>query len=130
MSQVPVFVPWHVAARDSIAALVPSSRPARIGVLGLLGAGASMLTVAMVWLAAQGDLLVLASGLAGDRLRQQVVGMMGDLALVVFGRETVEIVIRSGEAGAATVALLFAAVSGLALLGFRRAAAVSLRRRG
>jgi hypothetical protein len=130
MGNVQVFVPWHVAARDTVARLVPSARPARIAALGLLGAGASVFTLAMVWLAAQTDLLVLASGLAGDRLRQQVNGVMGELAVMLFGQETLAIVARSGEVGAATVALLFAGVAGLALLGFRRAAAVAVRRRG
>src|ERR1044071_4153040 len=45
MSQVPVFVPWHVSARQTIARYVPQSRSAQIAVGALATSVASVLTV-------------------------------------------------------------------------------------
>src|SRR4051812_10035276 len=47
MSQVPVFVPWHVAARDSALQWLPRSRPARLAVAAMATSAASVLTVAI-----------------------------------------------------------------------------------
>ena len=69
MSQVPVFVPWHVTARDTVARWLPQSRPARVAVAMLATSAASIMTVAILWIATQTDVLVLASGAAGDRVR-------------------------------------------------------------
>src|SRR4249920_1763813 len=44
MSQVPVFVPWHVAARDTVVRWLPQSRPARVAVGALATSAASVLT--------------------------------------------------------------------------------------
>ena len=65
MAQVPVFVPWHVTARQTIAQFIPQSRSARIAVAGLATAVASVLTVGLLWISTQTDVLVVASGAAG-----------------------------------------------------------------
>ena len=74
MTQVPVFVPWHVDGS-------PDRRPVRrhsrgrldIAVGGLATAVASVLTVAILWIATQTDVLVVASGAAGDRAMKGLV---------------------------------------------------------
>jgi len=55
MAQVPVFVPAHVAARDSVARWVPQRGPARIAAAAIFTSAAGLLTLTMVWLATQGD---------------------------------------------------------------------------
>ena len=72
MAQVPVFVPWHVAARDTVAKWLPQSRPARFAVATFATATASVLTLAILWIATQTDVLTVASGAAGDQLRDLV----------------------------------------------------------
>src|SRR5215831_14843239 len=68
MSQVPVFVPWHVAARDTVVRWLPQSRPARVAVAALATSVASILTVTILWIATQADVVTLASGVAANRV--------------------------------------------------------------
>lgn len=66
MSQVPVFVPAHVAARDSVFRWLPSAGPARAAAAVIGTSIAGLLTLAMVWLASRGDAVVFATGLFAD----------------------------------------------------------------
>ena len=74
MAKVPVFVPWHVAARDAVRDAVrewvPESRPARAVAFGLATSVATVLTVGILWIASQTDLLVFATGIAGRDARR------------------------------------------------------------
>src|SRR3954471_8113562 len=64
MAHVPVFVPWHVSARQTLARHAPHPRSARGALGGLATAVASVLTVAILWILTQPDVLVVASGAA------------------------------------------------------------------
>src|SRR4051812_9219046 len=55
MAQVPVFVPAHVAARDSVVRWIPRSNTARIAASVVATSVAGFLTLALVWLATRGD---------------------------------------------------------------------------
>jgi hypothetical protein len=85
LAQVPVFVPWHVAARDSVEqALVswaPQSRPVRLAAYAAASSVFAVFTISLLWLATQANLLAFAGGMAGDRLR----GLLGDVARDVAG---------------------------------------------
>ncbi|HET9423807.1 MAG TPA: hypothetical protein VFO55_00440 [Gemmatimonadaceae bacterium] len=130
MSKVEVFVPWHVAARDSIAAWIPAAGRSRKVAL-VAGAGmAAVLTLVTLALATQSDLLVFAADVLVDRTRDVVVGGMGNLVVGLFGAQAFDAVARYGTLG-------FAAVGGLLLLGaggafasLRALAATASRRRG
>ena len=50
MAQVPVFVPVHVAARDSVSQWLPRAGAARIAAVAVFTSAASALTLAMIWL--------------------------------------------------------------------------------
>jgi hypothetical protein len=129
MAQVPVFVPWHVAARDSLRQWMPESGPARGVALGLAASVASVLTVAIVWLATQTDLLIFATGIVGTRLRELVVNGGRDALLTLFGSQTLALV---GQAGTLGLLLLFAGfivTAGAATFGLRAIALASSRRR-
>ncbi len=69
MAGVPVFVPWHVAARDAAERWLPQARRTRYIVAGLATSVASLVTLAILWVATQTDALVLATGAAGGELR-------------------------------------------------------------
>jgi hypothetical protein len=129
MAQVPVFVPWHVAARESIAQWLPQSRPARILVGTFATSVASVLTVAILWIATQSDVLTLASSAAGDRLQGLVLDAGRAVLTTVFGDQMFAVIQQTGTFGiaAAMLGLLAAAVGSAA--GLRALAAASSRRR-
>lgn len=130
MNKVEVFVPWHVAARDSIASWLPAAGRSR-KVAMVAGAGiAGVLTIATAALATQSDLLVFAADVVTDRARDLVVGGVGNVVVGLFGAQAFDAVARYGAMG-------FVAVGGLLLLGaggtvasLRALAATASRRRG
>lgn len=130
LAQVPVFVPWHVAARDAateaLAAWAPRSRPIRTAAYVAAASVLGVLTAAMLWIATTTDLLTVAGGLAGERLRGLLAGAGRDLAGAILGDAMVASVQAAGPAGLAMAAagFLVAAVGTLAGL---RAVAVARR---
>ncbi|MEO8336930.1 MAG: hypothetical protein ABI664_18240, partial [bacterium] len=62
MARVPVFVPAHVAARDSVARWVPKAAPARAAAAAIFTSAAGVLTLGLIWLATQGDAAVFMTG--------------------------------------------------------------------
>ena len=129
MAEVPVFVPWHVAARDSIRRYAPRSRPARVAALALSSVVASVLTVGILWLVTQTDLVVFATGVAGNRLRELLIGAGRNALVSLFGTQTLALASQSGFAG---LSLLFGGFVGTAIaatFGLRALALASSRRR-
>jgi hypothetical protein len=133
MAQVPVFVPWHVAARDSVRQAVhrwtPASRPARVAVGGLAASVASVLTVGILWIATQTDLLVFATGIAGSRFRELIVNNGRDALLTLFGSQTVALVSQAGTIGLVLCFGGFIAIAAGTAVGLRSLAVASSRRR-
>jgi hypothetical protein len=129
MSQVPVFVPWHVAARQSVARYVPQSRSARIAVGALATAATSVLTIVILWIATQTDALAVASGAASD----QVKGLFFDAGRIVlstvFGDQTFALIQSTGRLGIAAALLGLAAATGASIAGLSALATASSRRR-
>src|SRR4051812_29963403 len=89
MAQVPVFVPWHVAARDQLRAWVPEWKPARVAVAAFAGATGVVLSVALVWLATQTNALAIATDAAGTQVRDWVIGAAQGAAAAVLGEHAV-----------------------------------------
>ncbi len=129
MSQVPVFVPWHVAARDAVAGWVPRSRPARVAVLAGGATMATVLTAAMRWVITQADLVAFTSGVLGSELRDLVTGGLRSLVTTVFGEQLFVAIQQAGMVGLALAIGAFLAAAGGALFGLRRLALASGRRR-
>ena len=133
MAQVPVYVPWHVAARDAVRGAIqrwtPVSRPARIAAVGLAASVASMLTVAILWIATQTDILAFATGIAGERLRELVVSSGRDVMLTVFGPQTVALASQAGTVGLLLLVGGFVGITAAATFGLRTIAVASSRRR-
>jgi hypothetical protein len=130
MAKVPVFVPWHVAARDAIAEWIPAAGQSRRVALAAGGVMAVVLTVLTIAIATQADLLVFVANLAVDRVRDMAVAGVGGVVVNLFGEQTFNAVAQHGAAG-------FAVAGGTMLLGLytafaslRALAASASRRRG
>ena len=128
MAQVPVFVPAHVAARDSVFRWLPQSGSARIaaGIMGTSVAGA--LTVLLVWLASRGDAVMFATGLLSDRVQGLVVDTARTLALSLLGESAVATLQAAGSLGVTLLVLGFLGAALGTVFGLRRLATASSRR--
>jgi len=127
MAQVPVFVPAHVAARDSVRRWLPQSAAARIAALVAAGSGALALTLGMIWVALQGDLFTFATGMLGERVRLAVVGAARDLAVAMLGDAALAALQGLGAMGAALLFLSFLLAAAGTIAGLRRLALAGRR---
>lgn len=129
MSQVPVFVPWHVTARDTASRWLPQSRAARLAVAVLATSAASVFTAAILWVATQTDVLVFASGAAGDELRSLVMSGARALLAVVYGDQASAMIQSMGTVGMAAALTGLGLVAAGSIAGLRALALASSRRR-
>ena len=129
MSQVPVFVPWHVTARDTVSRWLPQSKAARLAVGVLATSAASILTAAILWIATQTDVLVFASGAASDELRSLVMSGARALLAVVFGDQVSAMIQATGTIGMAIALTGLGLVAAGSIAGLRALALASSRRR-
>jgi len=130
LSQVPVFVPWHVTARDAVLRWLPQSRPARIAVTALATSAASMMTVIILWIATQSSVVAVATGAAGDQVVRGLLYNAGHEVLsTVFGDQVFGVIQQTGSLGIAAALLGLVAAAGGSVAGLRALAAASSRRR-
>jgi len=129
MVQVPVFVPWHVTARETIAQYIPQSRSARLAVAALATSAASVLTVAILWIATQTDVLVVASSAAGDQVKGVVFEAGRAILTTVFGDQMFALIQQTGSVGIAAAVLGLIAATGASIAGLRALATASASRR-
>jgi hypothetical protein len=127
MAQVTVFIPAHVAARDSVVRWLPQPGPARIAAAAVLASVAGAMTFAMVWLAAQGDAAIFFTGLLGDRLRAALLSGARDLAVNLLGDAALSAVRASGVVGVALLGAGFVLTAFGTIAGIRRLAHSSNR---
>jgi hypothetical protein len=127
MARVPVFVPAHVAARDTVRRWMPQSARARIAAVVLGTSVAGTLTLAMLWLAMRADAAVFVAGLLGDRFRSAVLDAARDVAVALLGESALSAIQASGAVGASLLVagFLLAAVGTIA--GLRRLAIAGRR---
>lgn len=128
MAQVPVFVPAHVAARDSVTRWLPQAGAARIAAAIVGTSVAGVLTLAMIWLASRGDAVVFMAGLVTDRFGAMISGAARDLAFALLGESAVATLQASGALGVTLLVLGFIGAALGTLLGLRRLATASARR--
>lgn len=127
MSQVPVFVPAHIAARDSVARFIPQAGAARLAATAVLTSTAALLTLGMVWVAMQGDAAVFITGLLGDRVRGAVFGAARDLAVALLGEPALAAIRMSGVVGVALLLVGFLVTAVGTVAGIRRLAVAGRR---
>jgi hypothetical protein len=128
MAQVPVFVPWHVAARDSVARWVPSSPGMRAVAATIVAVVGTLLTGLTLWIATRGDLLAMFTGLAGEGVRSTVSQVAGDVVLALFGPQLAAAVQQVGPLGVALAAGGFVLASAATVFGLRLIATSSRAR--
>lgn len=130
MSQVQVFQPWHVAARDTVSRFVPRSIPARIaaGTIGVVAA--SVLGMVSLWIGSRFGALTFLSGTAFQRGREIVATVAEAMIGAAFGSVALGVFRAMGTAGliVSTLALVLGATA--AVFGVRRLATASSRRSG
>jgi len=129
LAKVPVFVPWHVSARDSAMRWLPQSRSARFAVAATATSVASVITIGILWITTQTDVVALASGAAGDQVRGLFNDAGREVLTTVFGDQMFAIIQRTGTIGVAAALLGLAAAAGASIAGLRALAAASSRRR-
>ncbi|MGH7718654.1 MAG: hypothetical protein ACREON_07410 [Gemmatimonadaceae bacterium] len=116
MSQVQVFVPWHVALLDAVRGWLPRSRPAKVAVGTALGSLAVVLTVASLWLITQLDTALFALTLGLGRVRAAMGSALAEALAGVVGEPGLIALRASGPWGlmvvAAALLLLTAAAAG------------------
>ena len=128
MSRVPVFVPWHVAARDAAVRLVPTTPAARALAAGLVAIVGTVLTGLTLWIATRGDALGMFAGLVGDQAREAATAAMGNAMVAVFGSQVVGAIQQVGSLGIALATGGFIAASLATVFGLRLIATSSRAR--
>lgn len=129
MAQVPVFVPWHVAARDTAGRWLPQSQAGRVAAVGLIGGIGALLTAGTVWLASRGDVVGFVTEAAGTHLRGTAAQVVRDGAVTLFGPAVMDTLQHGGLMGLAAVAGGFLVAATASAFGLR-AIATAARRRG
>jgi hypothetical protein len=129
MQDVTVLVPWHVAARETALGLIPRSRAARVGAAMVALASAAVISVILVWLLTETDVLVFASTIVGSRLRTLIVNASGSLVVALFGHQALAVFLKSGILGLVIVLLGFLGATVGALASLRAIAIAAGRRR-
>ena len=130
MSDVQVFQPWHVAARDAVTRFVPRSFPARVaaGAIGLVAA--SVLGIVSVFIGTRLGMLTFLSGTAFQRGREVVTAVAEGLVGAAFGPVALQLFRAMGTAGLVVSTIALALAGTAAVLGVRRLATASSRRAG
>lgn len=127
MAQVPVFVPAHVAARDSVTRWLPQSSGARVAALAMFSTMAGALTLSMIWLATRGEAVVFMGSLIGDRLSGVVMTAARDAAVALLGDSALAAIRSTGAVGLALLAGGFLLTAIGTVAGLRRLATVNAR---
>lgn len=127
MSKVPVFVPAHVAARDSVARWLPQPGPARVAAAAIFTSAAGLLTLAMVWLATQGEAAVFMTGLLGDRMRGALLTAARDLTVAFLGESALAALRATGAIGLSLLLAAFVLTTFGTVAGIRHLAAAGRR---
>lgn len=127
MAQVPVFIPAHVAARDSVQRWLPTSSAARVAAVAVGTTMAGAFTVAMLWLATRGDAVLFVSGLLSDRVRTAVAGAVRDLAVALLGETALTALQATGAVGTSLLVLGFLLTALGTVAGIRRLATAGRR---
>lgn len=122
MTRVPVFVPWHVAARDSVRHWMPTGSVARAVAAVIVAVVGSLVTGLTLWIATRGDIIASLSGLLGEGARGAVARTAGDLVVALFGRQVFDAVQLVGPLGIGLAAGGFLISSVATVVGLRRIA--------
>ena len=128
MAQVPVFVPWYVAASDAVTPWIPTGRVPRLAAAAITAVVGTVITGGTLWVAARGDLVALLTGLAGEGAQVAAADAAGSLLVAVFGPQVVAVIQQLGAWGLAVAAAGFAAASLATIVGLKHVATTTRAR--
>jgi hypothetical protein len=128
MSQVPVFVPWHVAARDAVTPYIPTSLTLRVAAAAGTAVVGTLITGGAIWVAARGDVVATLTGVAGEGAQTAASDAAGRLIVALFGPQVVTVIQQLGAWGVAAAAAGFAAASLATIAGLRHVATTTRAR--
>lgn len=128
MAQVPVFVPWHVSARDAVTRWLPETPVARAAAALVIAMVGTVVTGLTLWVATRGDMVSAITGVAGEGVRSTVSNTLGDLVVALLGPQVFQAVQMVGPVGFALALGGFAVSSVATVLGLRRLAAANRAR--
>jgi hypothetical protein len=127
MAQVPVFVPAHVAAQDSLRRWLPQSPAARAAAVAVGTTVAGVVTLAMIWLATRGDAVVFLGGILSERFSTAVAGAARELALALLGESALAALQATGALGVSLLLFAFLLTALGTVAGIRRLATARRR---
>ena len=119
MSQVPVFVPWHVAARDTIRHWMPASPVARVLAASIVAVVGTLVSGLTIWIATRGDVLATLTAAVGEQARSSFADALGNVVVALFGPQVVGAVQQLGPMGIALAGGGFLVASLATVLGLR-----------
>lgn len=119
MSQVPVFVPWHVAARDAIREWMPASPVARVLAATLLAVVGTLVSGLTIFIATRDDVLATLTAAVGEQARSSFADALGNIVIALFGPQVVGAVQQLGPMGIALAGGGFLIASLATVLGLR-----------
>jgi len=119
MSQVPVFTPWHVAARDAIAERIPSGPAARAFAATIVAVAGSLVTGLTLWIVTRGDILAMFSGLVGEQARETAANAFSQLIVTALGPQMLQVMQQVGPIGIALAGGGFLIASLATIFGLR-----------
>jgi len=128
MSRVNVFVPWHVAAVDSIRKLVPTSLPARYLAGAVAASMALVMTSVSIWLLTRLDMFVFFADLVGSRVRGYLIEAVGDLLAGTFGEPALALLSGTGTLGIMLTLAALLTATAMVAMGMRALVGVASRR--
>lgn len=117
MAEVNVFEPWHVAAANTIRALVPRHRPVRIALGAAALTSCFTLTTMAVWIASRFDSALLLAGMAYESAAAAALGAL----TAIVGPRAVETLQTGGTPMVLTLASVMAVAAIASIIGIRRA---------
>jgi hypothetical protein len=129
MTQVQVFEPWHVAARDSIQRLIPQSSfgKALVGATG--GVMAVTMSLLAVWIGRRADAILFLTNLVVERTRDGLAGMAIETARALFGAPAASAIQNGGTVAVLGAAGALALTVGAVAFGVKAVATAGRRRR-
>ena len=117
MAQVNVFEPWHVAAANTVRALMPRHRPVRIALGVAALTSCFTLTTMFVWIASRFDSAMLLAATVYDSAASAALGMLTAIA----GPRTVAALQTGGTPMVLTLTSVVAFAAIISIIGLRRA---------
>jgi hypothetical protein len=128
MLQVQVFEPWHVAARNSVLRVVPSSRPARVAVGVGLAASAGIMVTGASWAVNNADIGLLLANVGLEQARTSATAAASDLVLAAVGQTGIEAWMAGGPMVAVAAGAGFVVAAGAMVAGLRALTSPRARR--